>query len=42
MLPKDAKKDQGTTSHKVLHIKCTSFTSKKTKMAGFRYYKKSN
>ena len=22
-------RDQGTTSHKVLHIKCTSFTSKK-------------
>ena len=22
-------RDQGTTSHKVLHTKCTSFTSKK-------------
>ena len=30
MLPKDAKKDLGANSYKVLHIKCTSFTSKKT------------
>ena len=37
MLPKDAKKIK-----EPLHIKCTSFTSKKTKMAGFRYSKKSN
>ena len=36
MLPINTQRDQGTTSHKVLQRKCTSFTSKKNEVVVIR------